>query len=127
VVDITDEVRLKVHREDCEKIGHSFDIDVLLTPEKPTSRPDGPPIPSKKELIASRDDTKFPHIPCTRCGLTYIVFPFAGSDYEDAERQVYEFLKVDSSLAKDIVRNRGKRTEKKNQKERPSATNETKE
>lgn len=126
-MEITDEVRLAVRREDCEATGHIFNLNNLVASEQPIPRPDALPVSSTEILIASRDDTRFPHIPCTRCGLTYIVFPFAGSDYEDAERQVYEFLKVDSSLAKEIVRNRGKRTEKKNQKERPSVTNETKE
>lgn len=99
-VEITDDIRRRVYREDCARLGHQVNFSSALTTE---NRDDGRPA----QVVASDDPLKLPHITCTRCGHVWIVTPAGGWSYEDAERLLYGLLRADTDLAQLIVRNRG--------------------
>jgi hypothetical protein len=111
VMELDDNIRLAVYREMCEQLGHDFNLGKLMYFHRESTM-GGTSEVETKTVVGSREEFKFPHVPCKRCGLTYIVFPFEGQNYDDAESKLYEFLKVDSSLAKEVTRNKARRSKK---------------
>lgn len=98
--EITDDIRRRVYRDDCERLGHQINFSSAQTTE---NRDDGRPA----QTVGSSDPLKLPHITCTRCGRAWIVVPDGGLDYIDAERLLYGMLRADADVALQIVRNRG--------------------
>lgn len=98
MVEITPEVRRAVLSEVCEKEGHQIDFQSAWSFEK--------------GVLHTRDDLKFPHLRCARCGATWIVLPTQGYDYEDAERNLFQHLDARAEFSRKIARNRVKRQER---------------
>jgi hypothetical protein len=110
-VDVTDEMRHAVYLADCERVGHQpnfLDATTVKYDDKGVVT----------QRIEAKDEFKFPHVKCARCGGAWIVFPVMGLDYEDAERKVYDHLNPDHDMARRIVSDRAQRAEAKNSKEK---------
>lgn len=98
---VTPEMRQAVYAEDCLARGHILEFSTIIEAVSDT-----PPVIGG---ISDLDETQLPYIECSRCGSVWIVFPHAGSDYDDAERFLYDKLNPNSAMAKKIVRDRGER------------------
>lgn len=95
------EIRQAVYEQDCNESGHIFNFDPVISADETVKR---------VRVIGVTPDNKLPHITCSRCGHVWIVIPFSGHDYKQAERQLYSLLKSDNLFAKLIVRLIGRRS-----------------
>lgn len=100
-VEITDEIRQAVHREDCERLGHQLNISNAFKARAAMN--------TGGLELAAMDETELPHVLCDRCGAAWIVLPAPGADYAAAEEAVIELLPEDAELARQITRNRTRR------------------
>lgn len=99
-MEITDEMRRAVHEDDCARSGHQIETGGLFQPGA---------LDADRMRLGSPDELKLPHITCARCGRFWIVLPANGRNYDDAERAVYGVMRGDSSLGREIIRNRALR------------------
>lgn len=114
MVELNDQIRNAVHREDCRKSGHQINISNLLAMRHDSN--------SGGVELRSSDELKLPHLFCDRCDWTAMVLPVDGYGYEDAERLLYRFLDPKTDMAKRIARIRGQREERsKNGQAQPEA------
>lgn len=107
MVDVTNAMRKAVYLDDCLREGHQFDFNNVISSDVIDARAGRKSI--IKQALDSGDAFRLPHIRCSRCGGTWIVPPSMGTDYNDAERILYDWIKPDHPLAKIIVRLRGGR------------------
>jgi hypothetical protein len=104
-IEVTDEMRQEVHLEDCIRVGHQINFGTLTLIEYGEGT-------ATQNMNAG--EFNLPHIKCMRCDSTWIIFPTKGIGYENAERIVYETLREDHDLARQIVSDRAQRADKKN-------------
>lgn len=90
-MDITDEMRRMVRRQDCELYGHKFDLINLIGGTDVPNPNDvrGFPMP----MLRARDVTKLPHITCETCGAVWLVIDDPGDDYDDAVEKLAQRVK----------------------------------
>lgn len=107
--EITPELRAAVYAADCGAKGH---IVGARWGADPTG--DADTMPGRSEL-----NDELPYVYCHRCGRVWIIVPYAGADYADAEQRALARVRPDDPLAQAIHDKRSARADRGGQPNQP--------
>jgi hypothetical protein len=93
-IEITEELRQAVHEDDCEHLGHIFNLNMIFGALPGETGP----ISTGAAVITGPNDTTFPHLKCSRCGHVWLVIPESGKTYDDAAQNLKSKLTDPESI-----------------------------
>jgi hypothetical protein len=92
-VELTDEMRRAVHREDCERDGHNLDTRGMIAMDTSTTKGG-----TFRADIGGPDENTLPYMSCGNCGVVWLVWPQEFENYEAAVAAVRGLMKVPEVL-----------------------------